>query len=57
MSLFIIIFALGSIVGGILLLKRSAKKFTLTAEQLEKIKARNELLDKQVVDINCDIAF
>jgi len=47
MSLFIIIFALGSIVGGILLLKRSAKKFTLTAEQLEKIKARNELLDKQ----------
>jgi sensor histidine kinase regulating citrate/malate metabolism len=39
--------AIGIIVGGILLLKKSAHKFNLTAEQLANIKKRNEALDKQ----------
>lgn len=43
----IIILVLGSIVGGILVLKRSARKFDLTQEQLNTIKKRNEALDKQ----------
>jgi hypothetical protein len=47
MSIILIIFALGSIVGAILLIRKSAKKFNLTAEQLEKIKARNQLIDKE----------
>jgi len=46
MSIFLIIIALGSIIGGILLLKKSAKKFNLTPEQLKEIKKRNELIDK-----------
>jgi len=45
-ELIIIVLALGSIIGGILLLKKSAKKFDLTPEQLEKIKKRNDDLDK-----------
>ena len=36
----------GLILGGILLLKKSAKKFNLTPEQLAKVKKRNEDLDK-----------
>lgn len=40
------VLALGIIVGGVLLLKKSAKKFDLTAEQLSSIKKRNEELDK-----------
>ena len=50
MSITAIIFtllAIGSIVGGILVLKKSAKKFDLTNEQLTNIKKRNENLDKQ----------
>ncbi|NQY49044.1 MAG: DUF2897 family protein [Colwellia sp.] len=39
--------ALGIIVGGIYVLKKSARKFNLTAEQLKKIKQRNEILDKE----------
>ena len=39
--------ALGIIVGGIYVLKKSARKFNLTAEQLKKIKERNEILDKE----------
>lgn len=39
--------ALGIILGGILLLRKSAKKFNLTPEQLAKIKKRNEALDKE----------
>lgn len=38
--------ALGIIVGGILVIKKSAHKFNLTAEQLADIKKRNEELDK-----------
>lgn len=45
-EIIIIVLALGSIVGGILLLKKSAKKFDLTPEQLDKIKKRNDYLDK-----------
>lgn len=40
------ILALGIIIGGILLLKKSSKKFDLTPEQLTKIKKRNDELDK-----------
>lgn len=40
------ILTLGIILGGVLLLKKSAKKFNLTPEQLEKIKKRNNDLDK-----------
>jgi uncharacterized membrane-anchored protein YhcB (DUF1043 family) len=50
MSLSVIIvitLALGIIVGGVLVLKKSAKKFDLTTEQLESIKKRNKELDKK----------
>jgi hypothetical protein len=39
--------AIGIIVGGILLIKKSARKFNLSAEQLANIKKRNEVLDKK----------
>lgn len=42
----ILVLALGIILGGVLVLKKSAHKFNLTPEQLEKIKKRNEALDK-----------
>lgn len=45
-ELVMIVLALGIILGGVLLLKKSAKKFDLTPEQLEKIKKRNDDLDK-----------
>jgi len=45
-AIILIILALGIILGGILLLKKSAKKFDLTDEQLAKIKKRNDGLDK-----------
>jgi hypothetical protein len=45
-AIIITILAIGIIVGGIFLLKKSAHKFNLTAEQLAKIKKRNETLDK-----------
>ncbi|MDX2368959.1 MAG: DUF2897 family protein [Colwellia sp.] len=50
MSLSVIILislALGIILGGVLLLKKSARKFDLTDEQLKKIKKRNNELDKE----------
>ncbi len=37
----IIVMALGSILGGLLLLRDSATKLPLDAEQLKRIKARN----------------
>lgn len=46
-ALIIIALALGMIVGGILLLKKSAKKFNLSAEQLAKIKQRNKDLEQE----------
>lgn len=45
-EIIVTILTLGIILGGILLLKKSAKKFDLTPEQLDKIKKRNEDLDK-----------
>jgi len=50
MSLGIIIIislALGIILGGVLLLKKSARKFDLTKEQLDRINKRNKALDKK----------
>jgi len=41
------ILAIGIIIGGVLLLKKSAKKFDLTPDQLNEIKKRNENLDKE----------
>lgn len=49
-AIILILLALGSILGGILLLKQSAKKFDLTDAQLQKIKQRNKALDKQEQD-------
>jgi len=46
-ALIITALAIGIIVGGILLIKKSAHKFNLTAEQLSNIKKRNEALDKK----------
>lgn len=46
----LIIFSLGIIISGILLLKQSAKKFNLTDEQLKEIKTRNKMIEKQEED-------
>ncbi|WP_019025973.1 DUF2897 family protein [Colwellia piezophila] len=46
-AIIIIALALGIIVGGILVLKKSSGNFNLTAEQLTKIKKRNEAQDKE----------
>ena len=43
----IIVLALGSIVGGLLLLRDSAKKLPLSEEQLKRIRERNAALDAQ----------
>ncbi|WP_281556708.1 DUF2897 family protein [Thalassomonas sp. RHCl1] len=43
----ILLLCLGMIIGGILLLKKSAKKFNLTEQQLKDIKARNQELEKE----------
>jgi len=50
MSAILTVLALGIIIGGVLLLKKSAKKFDLTDEQLTKIKQRNEALDEAEQD-------
>jgi len=47
MSIFLIVLILVSIIGGILLLKKTAKKFNLTAEQLKEIKERNDQIEKK----------
>jgi len=41
-ALSIIIIALGIIVGGIMVLKKSARKFNLNEEQLHRIKQRSK---------------
>ena len=46
-SIILICLALGIILGGVLLLKKSARKFDLTTEQLERIKKRNKTIDEQ----------
>jgi len=45
-AIILTVLALGIIVGGVLVLKKSANKFDLTPEQLAKIKKRNDDLDK-----------
>lgn len=55
MSLSVIVLislALGIIIGGVLVLKKSAKKFDLTSEQLESIKKRNKELDEKEQEDN-----
>ena len=39
-AIFIIVITLGIIVGGIMVLKKSARKFNLSKEQLQRIKNR-----------------
>ena len=46
-EIILITLALGIIVGGVLVLKKSARKFDLTKEQLEDINKRNKELDKE----------
>jgi uncharacterized membrane protein YciS (DUF1049 family) len=41
-AIFIIVIALGIIIGGIMVLKKSARKFNLTDDQLKDIKERNK---------------
>lgn len=41
-SSLILILALGIIIGGIMVLKKSARKFDLTKEQLKRIKQREQ---------------
>jgi hypothetical protein len=49
-ELILTILALGIIIGGILLLKKSATKFNLSPDQLDRIKKRNNDLDKKDKD-------
>jgi len=51
-TLAIIVFVLvfGMLIGGIMQLLKSAKKFNLTDEQLKRIKERNKQLDKEEDD-------
>jgi type II secretory pathway pseudopilin PulG len=44
-AMLIIIIALGIIVGGIMVLKKSAKKFNLNKEQLKRIQKRSKEQD------------
>jgi hypothetical protein len=46
-AIIIITLAIGIIIGGVLVLKNSARKFNLTPEQRDKIKKRNEALDEE----------
>ncbi|GAA0819948.1 DUF2897 family protein [Colwellia sp. D2M02] len=46
-EIIITVLIFGSILGGIFLIRKSAKKFNLTREQLADIKKRNEMLDKE----------
>ncbi|GGJ90467.1 DUF2897 family protein [Pseudomonas matsuisoli] len=43
----ILVLAIGSILGGLLALKGSAKKLPLTDDQLDRIKARNEKIEAE----------
>ncbi len=46
-AIIIIAIAIGVIIAGVTILKKSAVKFNLTPEQLKKIKERNEELDNE----------
>lgn len=43
----ITVLILGSVIGAVLFIRKSAKKFNLTQEQLAEMKKRNEALDKE----------
>ncbi|WP_448549140.1 DUF2897 family protein [Thalassotalea fusca] len=43
----LIILFIGIIVGGIMVVLKTSKRFHLTSQQLEDIKKRNEQLDKE----------
>lgn len=47
MATWIIVAIIAFLVGGVYAIYKSAKKFNLTAEQLKRIKERNEELDKK----------
>jgi len=53
-AIFIIVIALGIIVGGIMVLKKSAKKFNLNEEQLQRIKQRAKEQQDKDQEINYD---
>ena len=46
-TIIITLIIFGVIIGGILVLKKTARKFNLTEQQLNKIKERNKALDKE----------
>ena len=48
--IFIVVLAVSLIVGGIMIVKQSAKKFNLTDEQLKRVKARNKALEQEEKD-------
>jgi len=49
-EIFVLILVIAMVASGIFLLKRTASKFNLSPEQLEKIKKRNEMLDNEDKD-------
>jgi uncharacterized membrane protein (DUF106 family) len=51
-TIIITIFIFGVIIGGVMVLKITARKFTLTEQQLKKIKERNKALDKEEEEEN-----
>ena len=53
-ALAIIILCLAMIVSGIIVLKKSAKKFNLSEEQLLKIKERNRKIEREEQQENQD---
>lgn len=48
--IFIIVLAVSLVVGGIMIVKQSAKKFNLTDEQLKRVKERNKMLEQEEKD-------
>jgi hypothetical protein len=51
-AIFVIVIALGVIVGGIMVLRKSAHKFNLSEEQLQRIKQRSREQQDRDKEIN-----
>ena len=51
-AIIIIVMPIAMILGGILLLKKSARKFDISKKDLEKIKQRNKEVEQQEADDN-----
>lgn len=51
LTIVVFVAVFGMLIGGILQLLKSAKKFNLTDEQLKRIKERNMQLDKEENEI------